>query len=257
MQFTQALLRLPGHNFAQGLTQSGEGAPDPSLALAQHQRYRQSLEAAGLALTVLPADPRHPDGCFVEDTALLTARGAILTRPGAPPRRGEVDAIEAALHPAFPDLARIEPPGTVDAGDVCEVDGHFLIGLSARTNEAGAAQLAGYLGDLGYRADILDIRGIPALLHLKSGIAFLGEGRLLTTTDFPQHPALAAYERIEVPTAERYAANALRVNDRVLVAAGNPAAHAAIKSLGYETVPLEMSEFRKLDGGLSCLSLRW
>jgi len=175
MRFTQALLRLPGDNFAQGLTQSGEGAPDPALALAQHQRYRQALEAAGLALTVLPADPRHPDGCFVEDTALLTARGAILTRPGAPARRGEVDAIEAALTPAFADLARIESPGTVDAGDVCEADGHFLIGLSARTNDTGAAQLAGYLGDLGYRADILDIRGIRALLHLKSGIAFLGE----------------------------------------------------------------------------------
>jgi len=257
MRFTQALLRLPGDNFAQGLTQSGEGAPDPALALAQHQRYRQALEAAGLALTVLPADPRHPDGCFVEDTALLTARGAILTRPGAPARRGEVDAIEAALTPAFADLARIESPGTVDAGDVCEADGHFLIGLSARTNDTGTAQLAGYLGDLGYRADILDIRGIRALLHLKSGIAYLGEGRLLTTTDFPQHPAFAAYERIEVPAAERYAANALRVNDHVLVAAGYPATRAAIETLGYETIPLEVSEFHKLDGGLSCLSLRW
>ncbi len=257
MRFTQALLRLPGDNFAQGLTQSGEGAPDPALALAQHQRYRQALEAAGLALAVLPADPRHPDGCFVEDTALLTARGAILTRPGAPSRRGEVDAVEAALRHASPDLARIEAPGTVDAGDVCEADGHFLIGLSARTNEAGAAQLAGLLGDLGYRADIVDIRALRSLLHLKSGIAFLGEGRLLVTTDFPRHPALAAYERIEVPVAERYAANALRLNDHVLVAAGYPTTRAAIESLGFETVILEMSEFRKLDGGLSCLSLRW
>lgn len=257
MHFTKALLRLPGHNFAQGLTQSGEGAPDPVLALVQHQRYRRALEAAGLALTVLPADPRHPDGCFVEDTALLTARGAILTRPGAPSRRGEMDAIEAALRPDWPALARIDAPGTVDAGDVCEADGHFLIGLSARTNEAGAGQLAGLLGDLGYRADILDIRGIRALLHLKSGIAFLGEGRLLTTADFPRHPSLAAYERIEVPTAERYAANALRLNDRVLVAAGYPATRAAIDALGFETLVLGVSEFRKLDGGLSCLSLRW
>jgi dimethylargininase len=257
MRVTHALLRLPGDNFAQGLTQSGEAAPDPALTLAQHQHYRQALEAAGLALTVLPADPRHPDGCFVEDTALLTARGAILTRPGAPPRRGEVDAVEAALSHAWPEFARIGAPGTVDAGDVCEADGHFLIGLSARTNEAGAAQLAGLLGDLGYRADLLDIRGIRALLHLKSGIAFLGEGRLLTTTDFPRHPAIAAYERIEVPVAERYAANALRVNDCVLVAAGYPATRAAIESLGFETVALEVSEFRKLDGGLSCLSLRW
>jgi dimethylargininase len=257
MHFTEALLRLPGDNFAQGLTQSGEGAPDPALALVQHQRYRQALEAAGLALKVLPADPRHPDGCFVEDTALLTTRDAILTRPGAPSRRGEVDAIEAALKPAWPELAHIEAPGTVDAGDVCEADGHFLIGLSARTNDAGAGQLASLLGDLGYRADILDIRGMRALLHLKSGIAYLGEGRLLTTRDFPSHPALAAYERIPVPASESYAANALRVNDHVLVAAGYPATRTAIESLGLETIALEVSEFRKLDGGLSCLSLRW
>ena len=158
---------------------------------------------------MLPADPRYPDGCFVEDTALLTARGAILTRPGAPSRRGEVDAIASALRRRLAQLARIEAPGTVDAGDVCEADGHFLIGLSARTNDAGAAQLAGLLGDLGFRADILDIRGIRALLHLKSGIAYLGGGRLLTTTDFPRHAALAVYERIDVPAFERYAANAL------------------------------------------------
>ena len=257
MNTTQALLRLPGENFAQGLTQSGEGAPDPALALVQHQHYRAALEALGVALTVLPADPRHPDGCFVEDTALLTARGAILTRPGAPSRRGETDAIEAALKPDFPDLARIDAPGTVDAGDVCEADGHFLIGLSARTNEAGATQLAGLLGDLGYRSDLIDIRAVKALLHLKSGITYLGEGRLLATRDLPQHPALAAYERIDVPPAETYAANALRVNDRVLVAAGYPQTHAAIEALGFETLMLQMSEFRKLDGGLSCLSLRW
>lgn len=257
MRFTQALLRIPGDNFAQGLTQSGEGAPDPALALAQHRAYRAALEGAGVALTILPPDPRHPDGCFVEDTALLTARGAILARPGAPSRRGEVDAIEAALRAAFAEFARIEPPGTLDAGDVCEADGHFLIGLSARTNDAGADQLAGLLGDLGYRADLVDIRASRTLLHLKTGIAYLGEGRLLATADFPPHPALAAYEVVEVPATERYAANALRVNDRVLVAAGYPAARAAIESLGFEAVPLEVSEFRKLDGGLSCLSLRW
>jgi dimethylargininase len=256
-RFTQALLRLPGEDFAQGLTQSGEGAPDPALALVQHQHYRAALEAQGVALTVLPADPRHPDGCFVEDTALLTARGAILTRPGAPSRRGETDAIEAALKPSFPDVVRIDAPGTVDAGDVCEADGHFLIGLSARTNEAGAAQLAGLLGDLGYRSDLIDIRAVKALLHLKSGITYLGDGRLLATRDLPRHPALAAYERVDVPPAETYAANALRVNGRVLVAAGYPHASAAIESLGFETVALEMSEFRKLDGGLSCLSLRY
>ena len=206
---------------------------------------------------MLPADPAHPDGCFVEDTALVTERGAIVTRPGAPSRRGEVDVIEAALKGLFPEIAHIRAPGTVDAGDVCEADGHFMIGLSARTNEAGATELAQQLEGLGYRADIVDIRRSRKLLHLKTGIAYLGEGRLLATIDFPPEPALASYEIIEVPAVERYAANALRVNDQILVAAGYPETQASIEALGYDVITVEMSEFRKLDGGLSCLSLRW
>src|SRR5687768_14905922 len=236
MMFTHALLRLPGENFAQGLAQTGAGATDPELALEQHQRYCEALASCGLSLTVLPADPRHPDGCFVEDTALVTERGAIVMRPGAPSRRGEVDVIEAALKGLFPDLARIRAPGTVDAGDVCEADGHFLIGLSARTNEAGAAELAHLLEGLGYRSDIVDIRKSRQLLHLKAGIAYLGEGRMLTIMDFPAAPALASYEIVATPAAERYAANALRVNDHVLVAAGYPETRASIESLGFKVI---------------------
>ena len=255
--FTHALLRLPGANLAAGLSRADEGAPDFAAALAQHQRYCEALADCGLSLTVLPADARHPDGCFVEDTALVTPRGAIITRPGAPSRRGEVDVIEAALRGLFPRIPRIEAPGTLDAGDVCEADGHFLIGLSARTNEAGARALAGLLVELGYRSDVIDIREVPSLLHLKSGLAYLGEGRMLATGDVPRSRALAAYEIVDVPPGERYAANALRVNGRVLVAEGYPGTRAAIESCGFDTVAIEVSEYRKLDGGLSCLSLRW
>jgi len=255
--FTHALLRLPGENLASGLTEAKEGAPDVATALAQHQRYCEALADCGLSLTVLPADARYPDGCFVEDAAIVTPRGAIVTRPGAPSRRGEAEVIEAALRGLFPGVPRIEAPGTVDGGDVCEADGHFLIGLSARTNEAGARALEGHLIDFGYRSDIVDIRQVRSLLHLKTGITYLGEGRMLATGDLPRHRALAAYEIVEVPRDERYAANALRVNDRVLIAEGYPRTREAIESLGYETIALEMSEYRKLDGGLSCLSLRW
>ena len=254
---THALLRLPGENLASGLTEANEGAPDVATAFAQHQRYCEALADCGLSLTVLPADARYPDGCFVEDAAIVTPRGAIVTRPGAPSRRGEAEVIEAALRGLFPGVPRIEAPGTVDGGDVCEADGHFLIGLSARTNEAGARALEGHLIDFGYRSDIVDIRQVRSLLHLKTGITYLGEGRMLATDDVPRHRALAAYEIVEVPRDERYAANALRVNDRVLIADGYPRTREAIESLGYETIALEMSEYRKLDGGLSCLSLRW
>jgi dimethylargininase len=257
MMFAHALLRLPGDNLASALTDAHEGAPDPAVALVQHQRYCETLADCGLSLTVLPADARYPDGCFVEDAAIVTPRGAIVTRPGAPSRRGEVDVIEAALRGLFPRIPRIEAPGTLDAGDVCEADGHFLIGLSARTNEAGAQMLAGHLVDLGYRSDIVDIRQVRSLLHLKSGLAYLGEGRMLATADVPRSDALAAYKIVEVPHEERYAANALRINGRVLVAAGYPRTREAIESLGFATVPLELSEYRKIDGGMSCLSLRW
>jgi dimethylargininase len=255
--FTHALLRTPGTNFAAGLSQAGEGAPDPELALEQHQHYCEALQHAGLSLTVLPADPKHPDGCFVEDTALVTDRGAIIARPGAPSRRGEVDIIDAALKGLFPKNARIRAPGTLDAGDVCEAEGHFLIGLSARTNEEGANQLAHLLETLGYSSCIVDIRKSRRLLHLKTGLASLRGGRLVVASDVPRVRALREYDLIEVPEEERYAANCLQVNGHVLVAAGYPKTIRKIEARGYDVVPLEMSEFRKLDGGLSCLSLRW
>jgi dimethylargininase len=255
--YTHALLRLPGPEFASGLTQAGEGAPDFELALEQHQRYCVALADCGLSLTILPADPRHPDGCFVEDTALLTPRGAILMRPGAPSRQGEIHGIGAALRGMFPELPQIFAPGTVDAGDVCDADGHYLIGLSSRTNDEGARQLAGFLADLGFPSSVIDVRASQRLLHLKSGLAWLGDGRLVVTAEIPRTPALAPYELIEVPDAERYAANCLRANDKVLVADGYPRTRDAVEACGYETVALGMSEFRKMDGGLSCLSLRF
>lgn len=255
MPYTRAIVRPPAATFAAGLTVSQEGTPDLGRALAQHRAYCEALERCGLELTVLPVDPRYPDGTFVEDTAITTARGAIVTRPGAPSRAGEVDDVAAVLRDWYPDVARIVMPGTVDGGDVCDAGGHFLIGLSARTNEEGARQLTGLLGELGYRSSLIDIRGSLRLLHLKTGLGHLGDGRLVISADLPRVAALASYEVITVGDDERYAANCLRVNDRVFIAAGYPRFAARLQALGYQTVPLEMSEFRKMDGGLSCLSL--
>ncbi len=256
MGFTQAIARLPGSTLVSGITTATEGVPDFARAVEQHRHYREALERCGLAVTTLPADERFPDGCFVEDPAIVTPRGAIAMRPGAPSRLGEVESLIQALVPIFGDFARITAPGTVDGGDICEADGHYLIGVSARTNPAGAEQLAGLLADLGYSSGFVDIRPSRRLLHLKSGIAYLGDGRLVVTADVPRD-ALGLYELIDVPETERYAANCIRVNERVLIAAGYPRTRAAIEDCGYTTVALEMSEFRKLDGGLSCLSLRF
>jgi dimethylargininase len=256
MRFSRAIVRIPGLSYADGLSSAGEGRPDIPLARAQHARYCQALRDCGLELTVLSPDEAAPDGTFVEDTAVIAGRVAIVTRPGAATRRGEVAAISAALQPLLPVLGPIEAPGTLDGGDVCQADEHFFIGLSARTNAAGAAQLAALLARHGYTASTVDIRAQRALLHLKSGISYLGERRFVALPGAPRSAAMAGYEFIETSAGESYAANCVRVNDEVLVAAGYPQLADRLDALGYAVRQLEMSEFRKMDGGLSCLSLR-
>ena len=255
MTFTRALVRPPASSFAAGITSADEGAPDLRLARLQHRDYCRALADCGLELTVLPAVEAFPDGTFVEDTAIVTERGAIALNPGAPSRQGEVESVVAALASHYEKIARIEAPGTVDGGDVCDADGHFLIGLSSRTNEEGARQLAACLAEFQYTSSIVDIRG-SRLLHLKSGIAYIGDERLVVTEDLPKFPAFRLYERIPVRSDERYAANCIRVNDRVLVADGYPRITDMLLARRCRVVQLDMSEFRKMDGGLSCLSLR-
>jgi dimethylargininase len=262
MQFTHAIVRPPGRSFAAGLSSANEGAPVLDRALEQHAAYVRALRDRGVQVTQLQADETYPDGTFVEDTAIVSARGAILTRPGAPSRQGEVSSIAQCLRQFFAERHAIEAAGTLDGGDICEVDGHFLIGVSARTNPDGAQQLARHLERLGYGSSVVDIRGQPALLHLKSGIAYLGEG-LWVLQDAVQDAlqALPGFDQIRDPIiaepTEAYAANCVRVNDAVFVAAGYPNMKAALERRGCRVVALEMSEFRKMDGGLSCLSLRF
>jgi len=261
LNFTRAIVRPPGRNFADGLTSAGDGAPDFALAVQQHQQYCAALGRCGLELTRLEPDSRFPDGTFVEDAAIVTARGAILTRPGAPTRAGEVVSIGTALRAFFPDLASIEAPGSVDGGDVCEADGHFFIGLSARTNEAGARQLQTHLTGFGYSASFLDIRASRTLLHLKTGIAYVGDGTWVVAAAIAHELQSVGLNTmrdvISVAPREGYAANCVRVNECVLVPAGYPVIAAALAARGLNPVPLAMTEFKKMDGGLSCLSLRF
>lgn len=263
-QFTRAIVRPPASTFAAGLTRVDLGAPDYNRALQQHQRYCEALSTCGLSLVHLEPIADFPDSTFVEDTALLTERGAILTRPGAASRMGEVAAIAAALREFFPEVRRIDPPGTVDAGDVCEAGDHFFIGLSHRTNEIGARQLAAFLNEFGYTSSLIDIREISNILHLKSGIAFLksgiaflGDDQLVVIEELAERPEFRGFELIRVLPEEEYAANCLPVNAKVLVAAGFPLFEEQLVKLGLDVIALDMSEFQKMDGGLSCLSLRF
>ena len=257
MQLTRAIVKPPGPRFADGLTTSGLGPPDLPRALEQHGRYCAALEACGLRLVRLPDDPAHPDGTFVEDTAVVFGRDALLALPGAASRRGEVDAVRGALSDEAVRLEAIEAPGTLDGGDVCDAEQVVLIGVSARTNASGAAQLARWLEDRGRPSRVIDMRGIPGLLHLKSGLAWLGGRRLAAVSALAGHEALRDHEVVVVPAGEEYAGNCVRINGRVLTAAGYPAWEATLRELREDVIVLDVSEYRKMDGGLSCLSIRF
>jgi dimethylargininase len=257
VRFTRAIVRPPAATFADGITSSGLGPPDLGLALEQHEAYCLTLGRLGLVLDRLPADSAYPDSTFVEDAAVVTSKDAMLTRPGAPSRAGEVAALGAALSRWFSPLDRITSPGTLDGGDVCEAGSHFFIGLSQRTNKEGAAQLAAWLAKRGFGSSVIDIRELPGMLHLKTGLSWLGGRQLLSWAAIARHDALRGCEVVEVPKGEEYAANCIGVNDKVLVAQGFPQTAALLRRLGHDVVAIEMSEYRKMDGGLSCLSVRW
>ena len=255
--FRNAIVRKPGKNFCEGLTSGRLGVPSYEKALEQHLSYCQALELCGLRVTVLEADMQHPDGTFVEDTAVLTRDSAILTHPGAKSREGEVAEIRAPLGRFFGTFHHIRAPGTLDGGDVCQAQDHFFIGISERTNEEGARQLAALLARQGYASSFVDIRGSKILLHLKSGLAFIGNKRLVVNEELAQHVQFGDYRLVRVNPEENYAANCLRLNERVLVPAGFPHLEDSLQRLGYVILSLAMSEFEKMNGGLSCLSLRF
>src|SRR5438105_1242665 len=262
---TSAVVRAPAPNFFEGLTTAGLGAPNYGRGLEQHEADCAALERCGLRLTRLKADRNYPDSTFVEDTAVVLSPRSrsdllpqiVLTRAGAPSRRGEVESLRSILAGLVPSSHEIKSPGTLDGGDVCEAQMHFFIGISERTNEAGAQQLAKLLARQGYASSFIDIRNFDGLLHLKSGLAYLGDNRLVITEALADRAEFGGYDLVRVNSDDEYAANCVRVNEYVLVAAGYPKFEEQLRDLGYQTIALEMSEFQKMDGGLSCLSLRF
>jgi len=250
--FSQAICRRTGADLGRGLTTADLGAPDFERACRQHEAYVQALRDLGLTVTVLDALSDFPDAHFIEDTAVVTPHVAVITRPGHPDRRGEEESIAPILAMHRP-LAHIIAPGTVDGGDVLIVGNHVFIGVSERTNAAGAAQLAAILARYGHTATEVPV---AAGLHFKSSVNELGDV-LLVTEDFAGRPELADHRCLVVPPGEEYAANTLRINDHLLTPAGYGGVLSELDDLGLGITVLDMSEMRKMDGGLTCLSLRF
>jgi dimethylargininase len=254
MKFQHAIVRTPCPEMVDGITTADLGKPDYEAALGQHAAYIAALRQCGVAVTVLEPDRNFPDSVFIEDAALLTRHCAILTNPGAPSRNGEPATIRDTLEKFYANVESITGAGTVDAGDIMMVGDHFYIGLTDRTNREGAEQMQAILEKYGLSGSVIPVEKV---LHLKTGVAYLENNILMASGEFVDKKEFSQFSIIEVGAEESYAGNSVWVNDTVLTPKGYPNTLAALEKTGYRVLTLEMSEFRKLDGGLSCLSLRF
>lgn len=253
-RFNRAIVRTPARSVVDGLRANDGGSPTYDGVKAEHDAYVVALEAAGLAVTVLAPLEGFPDSTFVEDPALVLSEGAILLRPGAPSRAGEVAEVARALRGMFETVIEL-PTGFADGGDVLVTPGRIMIGLSTRTDRAGAEALVACLGELGRDAEIV---ATPSdLLHFKTACSLLDEETILCTPGLAESGVFDGYRLVITPEGEEAAANALRINHVVLAGAGFPKTIELLENLGYRVIPVPTLEIGKIDAGLSCMSLRW
>ena len=253
-RFTTAIVRKPCPEMVKGITTANMGSPDYEKALVQHAKYVESLENCGLKVQVLDAINDFPDSVFIEDVSLCTPHCAIITNPGAESRNGEIAEMKQVLSGYFKSIEEIQSPGTLDGGDVMMVSDHYYIGLSDRTNESGAEQLILILEKYGMTGSKVTM---SEMLHLKTGVNYLENNHLLTAGEFVENLIFKDFNKTVIDAEEAYAANSLWINNTVIVPQGFPNTLNKIKGLGYKTIEVDVSEYRKLDGGLSCLSLRF
>jgi dimethylargininase len=255
--FKNVIVKRPCKAMVDGITSAPElGKPDYKLALKQHDAYIEALKACGVAVRILPADEAFPDSCFVEDPAVLTRECAIITNPGAGSRNREVDAMVPIIRDFYPEdrIEYIKSPGTLEGGDVMMVGDHFYVGRSNRTNEEGIRQFIAILNKYGLTGSEVPLTEV---LHLKTGVNYIENNNMLVSGEFITKPDFEKFNKIIVPTEEAYASNCIWMNGTVIVPEGYPTVLEAIKKAGYKTITVDTSEYRKLDGGLSCLSLRF
>lgn len=251
--FNYAITRKPAKNFADGLTTSFLGTPQYELIMIQHQEYVRALKERGLEVTVLDELDDHPDAYFVEDVALVTPEAAILTNPGAEVRKGEVVHIESTLA-KFRKIERIAAPAEIEGGDVMCVEGHYFIGKTPRTNKLGAEQIGRILERYGYTWSVVPV---PNYLHLKTAVNYIGNNTLLMTDVFAEEEQFARFDKIIVDEENLPAVNTLLVNGHLLTPKGYPRVKDKLLENNPNVVELDVSEVAKMDGGLSCLSLRF
>jgi dimethylargininase len=254
-QFTHAITRRPPASICNGLRAVDQGDPDHALMLDDHRDYVAALQAAGVRVVELaPLEP-FPDCCFVEDTALCLRQGAIVLRPGAVTRLGEAAAMAPHLGEYFETVATIGGPGFVEGGDILVTEREILVGRSARTDAAGIAELTAIAASWGHI--VREVITPPGVLHFKTDCSLLDHETILATPRLNASGCFAGYQVIETAEGEEACANAIRVNDVVIMPAGFPRTMDALMARGFKVVPVNNAQCAKVDGGMSCLSLRF
>lgn len=233
------------------LTHVARSPIDLARARAQHAEYLSALVSAGCRVIALPELADHPDAVFVEDAALVLDEVAILTRPGAESRRGEVEAMRTVLA-NFRPLRSIEAPGTLDGGDVLRLGRTLYVGVTTRTNEAGIAQLRDHLAPFGYSVVAVRVAGA---LHLKTAVTQVGPQTILVNPSWIDPALFAGYTAIAIDPSEPFAANAVYVNDVVIHSIAFPKTQAILRGAGIRVIGVDASELAKAEGGVTCCSL--
>lgn len=253
--FTHAITRKPGKSTVDGLRAVDTGTPDLDTFLSHHADYIAALKATGAVVTELEALEDFPDSVFVEDTALCLQEGAVVLRPGAPTRLKESEAMAPTLHEFYDEVLTIEGPGHIEGGDILTTETEILVGTSARTDDAGIKELAGLVAHWGYKVRKLNTP--EGVLHFKTDCSLLDENTILSTKRLADAGCFEGYNVILVADGEEACANTIRFNEKVIMPAGFPKTEQAVREAGYDVVTVGNSEAAKLDGGMSCLSLRF
>lgn len=254
-EFSRAVTRRPSASIVNGLRAEDTGNPSLAGMLAAHQAYVAALKSTGAEVIELEPLEDFADAVFVEDTALCLPQGAILMRPGAPSRMGEVAEMAPTLRSCYADVREIKGPGHIEGGDILVTGREILVGRSDRTDAAGVAELAEIAAEWGHK--LREVFTPPGVLHFKTDCSLMDAETILSTKRLSASGCFEGYKILDVADGEEAAANAIRFNNLVLFPAGFPRTAKMLDKAGYEVVEIDNRDCAKLDGGMSCLSLRF
>lgn len=254
-EFTRAITRAPSKSIIDGLRAVDIGTPDLDQMRTDHALYVATLKETGATVIELPAVDDFPDSVFVEDTALCLPKGAVLMRPGAPTRMGEVDHMAPHLRALYDNVLEIKGPGHIEGGDILTTKTEVLVGLSDRTDMEGVEELRALVKEWGYTVRVVNTP--KGVLHFKTDCSLLDAETILSTKRLAAAGCFEGYRVLHTADGEEACANAIRFNQFVLMPAGFPKTKDMLIENGYDVREIGNTECAKLDGGMSCLSLRF